>query len=60
VHRRLHYARLSSSSWEPPPQLAFLEIGHGILAEGYILGEEVVEVVGDQRIVYTTGITQDG
>lgn len=41
-------------------ELAVLEIGHGILASGNILGEEVVEVVRDERVVDTASVAKCG
>jgi hypothetical protein len=39
-------------------ELAFLEVSHGILAAGDVLGEEVVEVVAVERVVDTAGVSE--
>ena len=41
-------------------ELALLKVCHGILAEGNELGEEVVEVVRDERVVDTAGVAETG
>jgi hypothetical protein len=51
-------AVLELAAGETLAELALLEVCDGILAEGYVFGEEVVEVVRDERVVDTTGETK--
>jgi len=44
--------------WEAFAELTVLEVGDGVFAVGDILGEEVVEVVVDERVVDTAGIAE--
>jgi hypothetical protein len=41
-------------------ELALFEVSDRIFTEGDVLGEEVVEVVADQRIVDTTRVSKSG
>ncbi len=47
-------------AWEAPPELALLEVGDGVLAEGDVLSKEVVEVVVYEAVVDTTGVAKYG
>ena len=45
---------------EAAPELALLEVGHCVLAEGHVFGEEVVEVVGEEGVVDAAGVAEGG
>jgi hypothetical protein len=43
---------------EASAELALLEVGYRIFAEGDVFGEEVVEVVGDEGVVDAAGVAE--
>ena len=51
-------AVLELATGETLAELALLEVCNGVLAKGYVFGEEVVEVVRDERVVDTTSETK--
>lgn len=51
-------AVLDLANWEPFPKLALLEVSNCILATWDVFGEEVVEVVGNERVVDTTSVAE--
>ena len=53
-------SRFSSAAGESSPELALLKVCNGILSIGNVFGEEVVEVVRDERVPDTAGVTEAG
>ena len=51
---------VASTAGEAPAELALLKVGDGVLAVGHVLGEEVVEVVRDERVPHAAGVAQAG
>jgi hypothetical protein len=51
-------AVLELAARETLAELALLKVCDSVLAKGYVFGEEVVEVVRDERVVDTTGETK--
>ena len=51
-------AVLELAARETLTELALLEVCDGVLAKGYVFGEEIVEVVRDERVVDTTSETK--
>ena len=51
---------LDLTDGEAAAVLALFEICDGILAKGNVLGEEVVEIIGDERVVDTASVAEGG
>src|SRR4051812_3129327 len=50
--------RCTSSAGDPSSKFALLKVSNSVFGKGNVLSEEVVEVVRDQRVPDTTGVSQ--